>query len=246
MKLRVLGSGSAGNCYLFEGSSQTLIVECGVRFREVQKAIGFDYTRVAGCLITHEDGDHCKYADDVMESGINVHCSTGTAKEIGILGHHRHVPVVSKQLYQIGEYKVLPFTVNHDAAEPMGFLIQHPECGTTLFVTDSYYSGYRFKGLNNILVEANFCQHIIDERTESGKIHPVLRSRIMQSHMSIQTCLDMLRANDLSQVNNIVLVHLSDSNSNASGFKKQTENVTGKTVHIADRGLIINIDKTPF
>ena len=47
-------------------------------------------------------------------------------------------------------------------------------------------------------------------------------------------------------VNNIILIHLSDGNSNACELQKRIHEATGKTVHFADKGIIININKTPF
>jgi ribonuclease BN (tRNA processing enzyme) len=59
--------------------------------------------------------------------------------------------------------------------------------------------------------------------------------------MSLQTCIKTLKANDLSQVNNIVLIHLSDRNSDESRFKSDVERATGKVVHVADKGMIVEL-----
>jgi hypothetical protein len=64
--------------------------------------------------------------------------------------------------------------------------------------------------------------------------------------MSYDTCLKTLLANDLSKVNNIVLIHLSNDNSNAHDFQEGIRKATGKTIHVADRGIIIPFNKTPF
>jgi hypothetical protein len=64
--------------------------------------------------------------------------------------------------------------------------------------------------------------------------------------MSLDTCIKTLKANDLSLVNNIVLIHLSDSNSNEIEFKKEVKQATGKTVTVANNGISIDFNKTPF
>jgi hypothetical protein len=64
--------------------------------------------------------------------------------------------------------------------------------------------------------------------------------------MSLDTCIGFLRKNDLSKVNNIVLIHLSDGNSDEKLFKSEVENATGKTVTVADNGTVIQFKKTPF
>nr|HRO18749.1 hypothetical protein [Ferruginibacter sp.] len=73
-----------------------------------------------------------------------------------------------------------------------------------------------------------------------------LRDRIFKSHMSLATCKGLLQANDLRQVNNIVLIHLSDGNSNAEKFKREVTELTGKMVHVAEAGMCIPFTKNPF
>ena len=115
-----------------------------------------------------------------------------------------------------------------------------------LFATDTYFLPYKFEGLTNILIECNYREDILKRNIESGKIPPSHYNRLLESHMSFATCKEALLANDLRKVNNIVLIHLSDGNSNAEEFQKDIHLATGKAVHIADRGLKINFNKTPF
>ena len=68
----------------------------------------------------------------------------------------------------------------------------------------------------------------------------------MSSHLSLENCVELLKANDLTKTNNIVLTHLSDSNSNESVFKKTVEDATGKTVTIATKGVEIPFGLRPF
>ena len=80
-----------------------------------------------------------------------------------------------------------------------------------------------------------------------GKLPMTLRTRTMKSHCSFDTCREILLANDLSAVNHIVLIHLSDGNSNAKEFKQGINAATGKTTHIAESGMTIsNFNKSPF
>lgn len=245
MILKILGSGSSGNCYIFENETSALILECGVRIKEIKQALNFNLSKVAGALVSHEHLDHSKSAFEVMQAGINVHCSQGTADAMGLSSHRLRI-MKKMTKYHIGQFQVMPFDVKHDCKEPFGFIINHPGCGNVLFVTDSFYVPHVFKNLNNIIVEANYCPKIVKERLDNDKLHGKVRDRVIESHMSIVTCKELLKANDLTAVNNIVLIHLSDGNSNAADFKKQVEDVTGKTVHIAEKNMEINLSKTPF
>ena len=248
MRLKVISSNSTGNAYLLEANNgDTLMVECGVRFDKIKQALHFNLGKVVGCLVTHNHSDHCKAVQDVWRAGIDVYASEGCHEAMGTYGTHRAKTLVAGKATHVGPFKVMAFDIKHDAAEPLGFLINHPECGTVLFLTDSYYSEYRFSGLNNIIVEANYCQKILDRKVEEGMNPKFLRDRVITSHMNIETCKDLLRANDLSQVNNIVLIHLSDGNSDAERFKREVQEVTGKTVHVAEAGLVIeNFNRKPF
>ena len=247
MKLKILGSGSSGNCYILENERSALIIECGVNIKLIKQGLDFNLSKVAGVLISHEHQDHCKAIKDVMAAGLNVYTGKGTIEAMNITNNtHRIFRVNSMNTYNIGDFKVMPFDVKHDAKEPFGFLINHPECGNVLFITDTYYVPHTFKNINNILIEANYCNEIVERKLKDDSIHGFVRDRVIQSHMSIQTCKELLKANDLTAVNNIVLIHLSDGNSNAQSFKQQVEELTGKTVHIAGKNMVIDLSKTPF
>jgi len=247
MNLKILGSSSKGNCYLLQGKRETLIIEAGIPFKDIKKGLDFDLSKVVGCLVTHEHKDHCKGVDDVLHAGIEVWATTKThgAMRTGESRRARFLYTEGSSV-RIGEFEVRPFSIQHDAVDPVGFLIHHPECGVVLFATDTYYLKYKFRGLNNIIIEANYCEDVLNEREEAGTGNQYVSDRVRRSHMSIQNCEKALLANDLSAVNNIVLIHLSDSNSDEKRFKERIEKVTGKTVHVADAGMSINFDKTPF
>lgn len=247
MNLKIIGSNSEGNAYILENDSEALLIECGVRMDLIKQAIKFQIGKISGCLVSHEHKDHCKAVDKVMAAGINVWASYGTHGAMRTEGHHRARFLHLDAVVTIGSFKIKPFLTNHDAAEPMGFLIYHPETGVILFLTDSYFSEYKFDGLNNIIIEANYSSEILMDRTASGENPRFLRERVIESHMNLQTCKDLLKANDLSAVNNIVLIHLSDSNSNELDFIKQIQETTGKVVHAARNGMVIsNFNKKPF
>lgn len=245
MELKILGSSSKGNCYLLDNGKECLMIECGIAFKEVQKAVNFDISRIKGVIVSHEHGDHAKHVQKCLDSRIPVYMSQGT-KEALKLEHRFAFPMFERIVVHIGNFKVQPFDTQHDAAEPFGFLIHHPECGLVLFATDTYYLRYAFADLNNILIECNYRLDILDANVEAGKLPKALRARTIKSHCSFDTCKETLLANDLSKVHNIVLIHLSDGNANAIEFKQGIQEVTGKTVHIAEKGMTINFNKSPF
>lgn len=242
MKLKVIGTGSKGNAYLLENENEALLIECGVNIREIKRALNFNLSKVVGCILTHEHGDHAKVLKEVLDCGINVYSASKTHKACGTYDHRRawHVEGLT---FDVGNFKIKAFDVRHDAAEPLGFLINHPETGNVLFLTDTFYCPYTFKNLHNIIIEANFSNEIMKEKLSDMEF---LRNRILTSHMNLETAIGFLQANDLGAVNNIVLIHLSDGNSHEVMFKKEVENATGKTVTVASNGLEMELNKTPF
>lgn len=240
MQLKVIGSNSSGNGYLLVSANETLLIECGVHFKLIKQALNFNLRNVSA-IVSHSHGDHAVSIKDVLNAGIYVYAGIETLTAKGVQGHHRARVLHEGNVQEIGKFKVKPFEVVHDVP-CFGFMISHPEMGLCVFVTDTCYSGYVFKGVNNFIVECNHAQDII----ESNGTPEFLRNRIIQSHMNLEVCKELLLANDLHQVNNIVLIHLSDDNSDARRFKKEMEDLTGKTINIAKPGLSIPFNKTPF
>jgi phosphoribosyl 1,2-cyclic phosphodiesterase len=245
MILKILGSSSKGNCYLLQGKKESLIIECGVNIKEVKKALNFNLKTVVGCLVTHEHKDHCKYVDKIVDAGIDVYLSSGTHKVLNVNSHKINI-IKAKKAFSIGGFNILPFDVNHDCNEPVGFLINHDDIGNLLFATDTYYLNYKFDKLNHILIEANYSKEILDRNIEEGKIHPLMKKRVFQSHFEFENVKEFLKINNLKEVRNIVLLHLSDGNSNEELFKREIERITNKSVFIADADLEIDISLYPF
>ncbi|WP_347472793.1 MBL fold metallo-hydrolase [Clostridium kluyveri] len=81
MKFTVLGSGSAGNCYLLQNRDETLILECGLPYKTIIKGLNFNLIDVAGCLVTHEHKDHSKAIKELISNGIDVYSSSGTLRQ---------------------------------------------------------------------------------------------------------------------------------------------------------------------
>lgn len=245
MKLKVIGTGSKGNCYLFKPKKgKSLIIDCGVNFKTVKQSIDFDISSICGVLQTHSHGDHSKFTKDFLNAGIDVYMSLDNQKEIAIESNRIKI-IESKKHFQLGDFKVMPFDLKHDVA-CFGYIIEHSESGKFCMITDTFYCKYTFPNLNNIIIEANYSKEIIDRKYGVDSDKEFLRNRILKSHFSLENCKDMLKANDLSKVNNIVLIHLSDSNSDEKQFKQEVSELTGKNVTVASNGLEIEFNKTPF
>lgn len=238
MKLKVLGSGSSGNCYLLQNEKETLIIECGLPYKTILKGLNFNLSNVVGCLISHEHKDHSKAANDLIRNGIDVYSSKGTFEAIEVCGYRANI-IESEKAIKIKNFVVLPFETEHDANEPLGFLIYHKNMGKLLFITDSYYCKYKFSDIEHILIECNYSNKILQEK----ELPKFLKSRIIKSHFELENVKEFLKATDLTGTKEIVLIHLSDGNSNAAEFQEEIERVTGKPTYVADKGLELELEE---
>ena len=126
IEIAPFASGSRGNCYRITDGRTPLLLECGIPYKEIQKALNFRVSEIAGCLITHEHKDHSKAIKDIMKAGIDCYMSQGTAGTLGISGHRANI-IKAKQQFRIGTWSILPFETQHDAAEPLGFLLANQD-----------------------------------------------------------------------------------------------------------------------
>lgn len=248
MELTILGSSSSGNSYVIQNATEALVLEAGIDFQEVQRALDWNVSKVAACLITHEHMDHAARTHEFLQARIPVFASAGTISKIQRVKSFNPLlfTIKASEPFTAGRFQIIPFETKHDSEEPLGFYIKHPEMGTLLFATDTYYLPHTFTGLNNIMIECNYSREILDANIEAGKLPKLVRNRVVQSHMSLDNCIRTLQANDLKRVNNIILIHLSDGNSNPDEFQRLVFEATGKSVHIAEPGKKIKLKTTPF
>ena len=221
-------SSSHGNFYQVAGGSSRLLLECVLPIAEIKRYLDFDMSNIAGCLLTHAHMDHAKSAREIMYHGVDLYCSYGTAEALDLSGHRLHI-IKAGCVVRIMGWAIMPFDTEHDVKEPLGFVIMN-ESDCMVFATDTYFIKSRFAGLTEIAIECNWGRQTIDPDLEPSRLR-----RLQESHMSLETLKVFLKANDLSNVKLIHLLHLSDGNSNAEMFEKEIEKLTGIPVFVAPR-----------
>lgn len=226
IEIKSLASGSAGNCYFLSDGKTPLLIDCGIPWRAIQRKLNYQSSQIAACLVTHKHGDHIKAIKQVAKAGIRLY---GPILDIALppLKYH-HLLVAETR--EIGSWKVVPFDAVHDE-RTFGYLLRSAE-DLVLFLTDTAYCKYKVQGITHLMIEANYSQKIIDGNVKDGHLEPFLRDRIIQSHMSIERVMDFLAANDLSQLKEIHLLHLSDANSDEKLFQSMVEKFTGVPTYV--------------
>lgn len=245
MLMRCCGSSSAGNSYaLISNSGEILAIEAGCKFMDFKKMIDWRISDVAGCIVSHEHGDHARYIKDFMQSGIPVYTAFETQTALETITGERTAPIPPRRPRQIGSFTVTPFNVPHDTEiECYGYLIEHEEMGKLLFLTDLEYCKYDFSSqmVNHILCEANYDMQFVN-RDEPNYEHR------LRGHMSLDTALKFISTNDNPALRNVVLIHLSDKSGDPALFKQKAEEIVkyGADVYAAEKGLEISLDLCPF
>lgn len=237
MKVTVVGTGSAGNCYILEENGRALLIECGVPFKDIQAALGFDLLKVDACIISHEHKDHCKAVNQVAGAGIPICASKGTFDALGVSFEMRDKTLQSGVNWGVYRWKVAPFSVEHDAKEPLGFIIETPSRKMILFITDTYKVKWDLKlwDFDLIMIEANYDEDMIQGKDD------IVNKRRLRSHFSIQNAIDYLGKLDLSETKQIMLTHLSDGVSDERKFKQLTEAAFGIPTVVADKNTVIEL-----
>lgn len=232
LDIAVYASGSSGNCYTVSDGETVVMLDCGLPFRRIERLTGF--LLPTAVFVTHEHKDHSKAAQDFMRRGVDAYMTAGTAAALGIEAQHRLHILNPMEQTTVGRITVSAFPTQHDAREPCGFLLDDGD-DRVLYATDTYYIKYQFPGVTKMLIEANHSYKILEENVGAHILNKSLAERLIKSHFSIENVLAFLRANDLSKVKEIWLIHLSDGNANAGKFARMVEAATGKPVYIGGR-----------
>ncbi|WP_321437133.1 MBL fold metallo-hydrolase [uncultured Bacteroides sp.] len=251
MKLRIFGSSSKGNGYAIQAQDgKVLLLEAGVPAAELLRIYNPD--QIEGCLISHEHGDHMGRIKDYLQKGIKCVINDSTSqKVIQSLDQYKWSTKMinpKKMLAEgLGKFTFKPFELFHDVP-CSGFLILHDELKMPLlFATDTDHIPYTFTDAGTVMIEADYGERKMQENEQSGHLHPGLARRIRESHMSLEKTIKFIKAQtDISKVERIILIHLSESNSDQKEFRDTMQEATGIITYIATPGMEIEIGKNRF
>lgn len=142
----------------------------------------------------------------------------------------------------IGGFRVQPIPLEH-SVQCYGFIIEHKECGKILFATDCKEFKYKVKNLHHILIECNYSEDVLIENMCDNV---EMRSH-HENHLELNDCVAAIKANYNAKLQNVVLIHLSNNNSNEAVFVDTVKSAIGlNNVYVAKEGLNINLDKEEF
>lgn len=224
-------SSSSGNLNTLSDGETRIMLDCGLPWKQVRKALSFKASEYSAVCLTHAHRDHSKGIADAAKAGLDVYLLPETREVLDLSGHRIH-EIVLLQQFRIGTFTIKAFPVKHDVPN-CGFLIANSKGEQAVYITDTPYCPYRFNNLQIIAIEANYSMDILNRNTRSGAVASELKRSIIQNHMNLETLKAMLLANDLSSLREIWLLHLSDNNSSAAEFKRAIQATVGVPVYVA-------------
>lgn len=245
MLLKCVNTGSQnGNCYILGNDAEALILDAGVRYKDVLKALDYNISKVTGLLLTHEHGDHTKSLKEFVRSGIPVYGCDELQDTLEVIHGEKITGWIEKRPHRVGKFWITPFYLPHDNTPNFGFLIDFPDgAGRLLYATDFEYLPYTFKSLkiNYFLLECNHQADLVD-RSEAKYEHS------LRGHSELETVKEIIRVNKTSDMRNVILCHLSGGWSDPETMQKEVQSVAGKWVNVdvAHAGMELKMSKYPF
>jgi len=234
MLIKTVATGSTGNCYIISGYKTKIILECGVKIETILEALDYD-TENTYCLVTHEHKDHSLSAQSVILSSIPTYMTKGTADAINVTDICNIVS--DGQQFTIGEFTVSVFNTNHDAKEPVGFLIEsNIEKKRILFITDSHYMEYVFSDIYLFMVEVNFDYDTLIKNVSLKKTNGYVANRILKSHFSLEKSVEFLKKSDATG-KMIMPIHMSKHNLDFNKLKSDISTI-GTYIDVRNKNTI--------
>lgn len=223
MRLCSIASGSSGNC-IYVGSSDThLLVDTGISKKRIEEGLlelGIQGEELSGILITHEHADHIQGLGVLSRRyAIPIYATKGTlegiksCQKLGKMPDDLYREVVSDEFFTIGDLRIKPFAISHDANEPTGFRIEKDEKAVAIATDLGVYNDYivdNLKNLNAIVLEANHDVHMV----EVGPYPYHLKRRVLgpRGHLSNELSGRLLCNILHDELKYIMLGHLSKEN----------------------------------
>lgn len=242
VSVSVLASGSRGNSALVESSSTRILVDAGISCRETfkrMKSIGNDARSLTAIVITHEHADHVdgllvlarKLKVPVFITGATHQAWARSVRDAtGELPDTQTIEFFSSgHSFQIGDIEVCPFTIPHDAADPVGFTFR-AEGVRIGFVTDLGYlpASVRdhLRACDVLVLESN---HDL-EMLRAGPYPWSVKQRVMSrvGHLSNEKLAEFLARDYDGSATFVVLAHLSEQNNHPEIALRAAEKALGR------------------
>ena len=223
MNLCSIASGSSGNCIYVGSECAHVLIDIGISGKKMEQGLNsLDLTGrdIDGILITHEHSDHIKGLGVIARKyGIPIYATGGTVDAMLRCGFLGKIPegifreIREDQTFEIKDLKINPFTISHDAAQPVGYRLECRESSVGIATDLGKYNDYIIENLQNLdalLLEANHDIRML----QVGKYPYYLKQRILgdRGHLSNENAGRLLCRLLHDNMKAVFLGHLSREN----------------------------------
>ena len=231
-----LASSSSGNCYILTDGRTDIMIDCGIPWTKIKQLMSYKTSSLSCILCSHAHDDHSHAVKDATKAGIDIYMLSETKEALGVNSHRIH-KITLEATFQIGTFKIMAFPLQHkgndgEICPNCGFLIVNKQGERFVYITDTCYCKYFFPSLNILAIECNYQKEILNKNVKEGTVPAAMKNRLLWSHFSLENVIKLLKANDLSRLKSIHLMHLSEGNSNERKMKRAVQAATGKPVYI--------------
>lgn len=203
MKLEVLSSGAA-NCIFFGNAKTKILIDAGMLLRPFQARmceIGEALSAVTGILLTHEHSDHCAGLPLLRKRFFGtVYGTTGTAAAVGGASH-----ITSD--FMVGDFRIVPFPVHHDAAEPVAYGIEGAGRKVIVALDLGSIPNCMEAEATDIILECNHDSDVL----AACEYHRTLKDRIRRFHLNNGSVEEFIRDRMSPTVERLILAHISQT-----------------------------------
>ncbi len=214
MQIKILSTGSKGNCYYVSDGMTGLLIECGIKYTDIMRGLDYNVGNIGAVLVSHAHNDHSLCAAEMAEMGFEMLMPTETAVALGLEYHPCVALAVQSKQYNVGTFGIVPFPLVHCNTDGSkcpcyGYLIASSATREKLlFATDTAYIKNQFKGITHAMIEVNYIGDMVDYEGV-----PEVEKRRLKSHMSLETAVQFLESTDRSELKAIYAIHGSETRS---------------------------------
>lgn len=224
IKFISFGSGSSGNCAYVGTENAGILIDAGVDADQVFKALkenNIQPESVKGICITHDHGDHIRYAYTIVRKYRHMHIYCTNRVMNGILRRHSitrrikdyHIAIYKEITFEIAGLKITAFEVPHDGSDNAGFFIEYYDKNFTIATDLGHVSERAYHYMckaNYLMIESNYDNRMLNE----GHYPEYLKNRIRAAngHLDNSDTARFIADNYTEALKYVFLCHLSNDN----------------------------------
>lgn len=218
LRVCVLGSSSGGNCTYVASGRTAILIDAGFSGRETVRRlglIGVDASAISAICVTHEHGDHTAGLAALHRGGkVPLFANSGTIQGVAAKGGADRLAwnvFSAGSPFEIGDLRVEPFSVPHDAYDPVGFVVACEDCRVGVVTDMGMVTGLireRLRPCNAIVIEANHDELLLKNADRPWHLKQRIFSR--QGHLSNEHAADVIADIAGPHLSAVFLAHLSD------------------------------------